>query len=126
MVYAVKILGIISHHFGLTQAGCIDQGRELITILHPIHKIKAVQQQLGSVPAETLRTALIKVTATMPASPAADAKVLHFHDVLLRQADLELLSPGEWLNDQVRPHHHQIFSLMAKLYFCNQLPTCRL
>lgn len=30
-----------------------------------------------------------------------DARVLSYHDVLLRRADLDLLKGPEWLNDQV-------------------------
>ena len=29
-------------------------------------------------------------------------KVLSYYDVLLRSEDVELLSEGQWLNDQVR------------------------
>lgn len=31
-----------------------------------------------------------------------DARVLSYHDVLLRKSDVQLLQPGQWLNDQAR------------------------
>lgn len=34
--------------------------------------------------------------------PGPDARVLSYHDVLLRRADLDLLRGPEWLNDQVQ------------------------
>lgn len=30
-----------------------------------------------------------------------DDKILSYHDVLLRQTDLDTLEPGNWLNDQI-------------------------
>ncbi len=38
----------------------------------------------------------------MPASANGERKVLDYHDVLLREADVDLLRSPEWLNDQVR------------------------
>lgn len=38
----------------------------------------------------------------MPGGTDPDARVLDYHDVLLRQADVDLLNGSHWLNDQVR------------------------
>lgn len=39
-------------------------------------------------------------TITPPAAMDPEAKALDYHDVLLRQGDVELLSGPHWLNDQ--------------------------
>jgi hypothetical protein len=43
-----------------------------------------------------------QVTMACSLDKQSSDKVLSYHDVVLRQGDIDLLEDGRWLNDQVR------------------------
>ena len=53
-----------------------------------------------------------------------DARVLSYHDVLLRQADVDLLLGPEWLNDQVQHQISAVHTGTEGQEFCHRTDCC--